>query len=89
MIRMFVRHGVADYEAWRRAYDAFDAERSGMGVRGHAVFRSVDAPNDVTAWHDFDTIEAARAFAASDRLRAVMAEAGVDGEPSIWFVSEA
>lgn len=89
MIRMFVRHPVADFEAWKRGYDAFDQERRGMGVTGDAVFQAAGDPNDVTAWHDFDTLEAAQAFVGSDRLREVMAEAGVSGEPTIWFTTQA
>ena len=58
-----------------------------MGVKGDAVFQSVDDPNDVTAWHDFDTVEAARAFVSSDELRSAMQKAGVQGEPEIWFVT--
>ncbi len=85
MIRMFARHRVSDYPTWKRAYDAFDAERRGMGVRGHAVFQATDDPNDVTVWHDFDDVEAAKAFAGADRLREVMHEGGVDGEPEFWL----
>ena len=56
---------------------------------GDAVFQAADNPNDVTAWHDFETLEAARAFAAGSRLREVMATAGVKGEPAVWFTSPA
>jgi hypothetical protein len=87
MVRLFVRHNVANYESWRKVYDEFDEERRPMGVTGDAVFQSIDNPNDVTAWHDFDTAEAARAFASSDKLRSAMQRAGVQGEPQIWFVT--
>ena len=85
MIRMFVRHDVADYGAWRRAYDAFAAERRQMGVRGDAVYPSAEKETDVTAHHDFETLEAAKAFIGSPRLREVMAAAGVSSVPAIWF----
>jgi hypothetical protein len=88
MVRLFVRHNVADYEAWRKVYDEFDAERGPMGVKGDAVFRSIDNPNDVTVWHDFDSTEEARAFTSSDKLRNVMQQAGVQGEPQAWCVTE-
>jgi hypothetical protein len=87
MIRMFVRHPVADFAKWKQAYDDFDDERKGMGVIGDAVFMSADDPNDVTAWHDFETLQATRAFVASDRLGEVMSAAGVAGEPAIWFTT--
>ena len=86
MIRLFVRHQVQDYATWRRAYNKFDAQRKPMGVTSHAVFQSVDDPNDVTAWHDFDNIAKAKAFVSSEALRDAMEEAGVKGQPEIWFV---
>ena len=88
-VRMFVRHNVNDYATWRKAYDDFDAERKTMGVFGDAVYRSVDNPKDVTVWHDFATAEKAKAFASSERLKTVMKRAGVEGEPQIWFTTEA
>ena len=88
MIRLFVRHPVTDFGVWKQAYDAFEAERGGMGVQGAAAFQSADDPNDVTAWHDFESLEAARTFVESERLREVMSAAGVSGEPSIWFTTQ-
>jgi hypothetical protein len=87
MIRMFVRHDVADYGKWRQAYDAFDAERRGMGVRSAAVYRSAEKDTDVTITHDFDSLEAARALVGSPRLREVMTAAGVISVPTVWFTT--
>ncbi len=85
MIRMFARHTVADFARWREQYDAFDAERRGMGVVGEAVYPSAEDATDVTLSHDFANLEAARAFVASKRLQEVMANAGVVGQPTVWF----
>lgn len=60
-----------------------------MGARGHAVYRAVDDPNDITVWHDFDDRAAAESFTGSDELKAAMAEAGVVSAPDIWITSEA
>ena len=89
MVRMFIRHVVGDYRVWRRAYNAFDKERRGMGVIGHAVYREVTTPNEVTVSHDFASVARAKAFAGSPRLREVMKGAGVKGKPTIWFVKPA
>lgn len=89
MIRLFARHGVSNYDAWRKVYDEFDDTRKGMGVTGDGVFRSVDDPSDVTVWHDFETADAAKSFASSDELRETMQRAGVSGEPTIWLVEQA
>ncbi len=60
-----------------------------MGVKGDAVFQSVDDQNDVTVWHEFEDEATARAFVESERLREAMEEAGVAGEPTIWYTSRA
>jgi len=41
--------------------------------------------HDVAAHHDFETLEAAKAFIGSQRLREVMGAAGVTSVPAIWF----
>ena len=85
MIRMFVRHKVSNYAAWRKGYDAFEPARIKLAARGHAVYRDVEDHNDVTAWHDFDNLVAAKAFANSEELKTAMNGAGVIGAPTIWF----
>jgi hypothetical protein len=88
MIRVFVRHKVQDYAAWRKGYDAFEPTRVKMAARGHDVYRDVDDGNDLTVWHD-DGLEAAKAFASSNELKAVMKGAGVIGAPTVWFTRPA
>jgi hypothetical protein len=87
MVRLFVRHPVADFATWKQAYDDFTPERGGMGVRDHAVYQSTEDPNDVTVWHDFDSLESAHSFMGSARLKEVMEAAGVAGEPILWFTN--
>ena len=86
-MRMFVRHEVEDYGKWRKGYDEFGAKRGGLGVVGHAVCCAADDPNDVTVTHDFESLDAARAFMGSADLKAAMAAAGVKGQPSVWFTN--
>ena len=85
MVRMFVRHTVEDFTRWKQGYDAFDPLRRKLGVRGEAVFKGTPDAVDVTIWHDFDTMDAAQAFITSSELAAVMAKAGVVGQPQVWF----
>ena len=39
----------------------------------------------MTVTPEFATLDAAQKFVASDELRSAMADAGVAGEPTIWF----
>ena len=89
MARLFVRHTVADYPSWRKGYEAFELQRRPMGVTAHAVYQSVDNPNDVTVWHDFPTAQQAQAFMASEALKSAMQAAGVVGAPTVWLTNEA
>jgi len=86
MATLFVRHDTQDYDAWRQGYDAAAGVREAGGVRSASIYRSVDDRNNITVSHDFDSIEAARAFAASDELKEAMQALGVVGHPDIWFV---
>jgi|RhiMethySRZTD1v2_1073278.scaffolds.fasta_scaffold351045_1 hypothetical protein len=88
-VRMFVRHEVNDYAAWRKVYDDFDDTRRKLGVTDQAVYWSVDNRNDVTVTHDFRGAEQAKAFAASPDLKSAMERGGVKGTPAIWFTTKA
>ncbi len=88
-VRMYVKHEVTDYAAWRKAYNEFDKARRKLGVTGQAVYQSVDNPNDVTVTHNFKTAEKAKAFASSPDLKTRMEKAGVKGAPQIWFTMKA
>jgi quinol monooxygenase YgiN len=87
MVRLFIRHDVADYDTWRVGYDAFDETRRGMGVTGDAVYQAVGNPNDVTVTHDFESEDAAKAVLSSPELKGAMENAGVVGEPQMWITS--
>jgi len=79
---------VADYAKWRKAYNDFDTERRSMGVSGHGVYQLDGNPNDVTVYHEFASIDAAKAFAGNPRLKEVMLAAGVEGAPDIWIANK-
>jgi len=87
MATVFVRHDVADFGTWKQAYDNFDGERQAMGVTGHGAYQAEDNANNVTIYHHFESMDAAKSFIQSDRLREVMMAAGVQGEPDIWFTT--
>jgi quinol monooxygenase YgiN len=85
--RLFVRHEVADYGVWRKAFDAFAPTARKSGAINGAVYRSADNANDVTVTHDFHSVAKAKAFAASPELKAAMEKAGVKGAPQIWIAT--
>jgi heme-degrading monooxygenase HmoA len=89
MATLFVRHKVSDFNTWKKAYEAFDAERKTMGVTDHGVYQVDGNPNEVTIYHHFESMDSAKAFVGSARLKEVMKSAGVAGTPEMWFATKA
>ena len=75
-----VRHPVADFDAWKLAYDGFAPIQAEHGVRAHQVLRSIENPKDVIVTHAFDSSDAARAFFAMPELKQAMSEGGIDAD---------
>jgi len=88
MIIVLVHHEVADYTAWKAAFDSNLDWRHKHGERSCRIFRSAGNVNDLTLFFEWESLEKARAFIASDELKARMASAGVKGPPRIDFLTE-
>lgn len=85
---LFAKHSVNDYDSWKRVYDDFASTRKEMGVIGASVHRDANDPNVVTVTHRFNDLDAATAFAGSEKLKSAMADAGVAGPPEIWIAED-
>jgi hypothetical protein len=85
MVRIFVKYKVHDDAAWRQVFNAYESTRIKLGLRGQASCNDGDDGKEVTAWHDFANLDAAKTFVSSSELKAAMKRAGVDGAPTIWF----
>ena len=87
-INVLVHHEVADYTAWKAAFDSgFDWRRKN-GEHSCRLFHSAENVNDLTLLFEWESLEKARAFIASDELKAKMASAGVKGSPRVDFLTE-
>ena len=90
MTTAFVRHRVADYDTWRRAYDdAGELQRQG-GVTDEAVYRVEGDPGSVLVMHKFASSDEAHAFFENPELRQALLAAGVDaGSLRLEFYEQA
>jgi heme-degrading monooxygenase HmoA len=88
MINVLIHHEVADYMAWKAVFDSNLDWRHEHGERSCRVFRSAGNVNEVTLLFEWENLETARAFVASDELKAKMARAGVKGAPRVDFLAE-
>lgn len=87
-VRLFVKHEVADYAAWRKVYNSVAPLQKKMGVFFKDVYVSAENPNDVTIIQDFHSLEEAKAFMASPELRASMTKAGVKPPAQVWITTK-
>jgi quinol monooxygenase YgiN len=88
MPTLLIRHHVADFAAWKAAFDAHAITRQANGSQGGRLFRAAADPNEVLLLLEWDDRERARLFVDSDDLQEAMTQAGVAGEPDIWFLED-
>ena len=81
-----IKHKVADYGTWKKAFDVHVAARAKAGVIGHAVNRSNDDPNMLIVYLQAESLDSLRLLASSEDMKATMMKAGVQGAPEIFFV---
>jgi len=89
MVHVLVRHKVADYIRWKKAFDSHLNARKRAGETECHVFHNVDDPHEITVLAGWQTVEEARRFMNSDELREKMQEAGVQGKPEIQYLEDA
>ena len=88
MVTVLVHHEVADYPTWKSTFDAALDFRQKHGEKSYRVFHSAGNLNDLTLIFEWENLEKARAFMASDELKARMAQAGVKAQPRVEFLTE-
>lgn len=84
---VIVSHPVADFDEWKRGFDEHESVRKDAGFLGHHINRGEDDPNHVTVYVAVSDVDKAKAFAASDELKAAMQEAGVTAPPEVTWVT--
>jgi hypothetical protein len=85
MATIFLRHPIANYEAWRPHYDGDRPRREAVGLTEIGVYRNTMDPNEVLVMWSAPDVAGFNEMAASKGLQAKMQEAGVTGPPEIWI----
>lgn len=88
MINVLIHHEVADYTAWKAAFDSAFDWRHKNGECACRIFRSAGNVNDITVFFEWESLEKARTFIASEELKAKMASAGVKSPPRVELLTE-
>jgi hypothetical protein len=89
MSSIIVRHRVADFDAWKTAFDEHGTVRREYGLADNGVLRDEEDANMVTILLGTDDTARAREFLASDSLRETMSGAGVVSQPDVYIANEA
>jgi hypothetical protein len=88
MINLLIHHEVSDFMVWKAAFDSALDWRRKNGECSCRILRSAGNVNDVTLFFEWESLEKARAFVASEELKAKMASAGVKGAPRVDLLTE-
>ena len=87
MVYINLRVNVADYDTWRKGFDANESNRKSAGSTGvNQFYRDVDNPNNVTLILEWDAADKAQAFLNDPNTKASMDAAGVTGRPMVVAV---
>jgi hypothetical protein len=87
-VHVLVIHKVADFAKWKEGFDADAENRKNSGIVGHYIGQGLDDPNTVGVHLLATDAEKVKAMAGSEELKKAMADAGVQGEPQIWFTKK-
>ena len=81
-----IEYPVADYDAWKTAFDRDALDREGSGVRRHRVLRPTDDPGYVMI--DLDNASEAEAYLGALRRAVYLSRQAspVSGEPQTRIV---
>jgi quinol monooxygenase YgiN len=85
MIKMFVRHKVADFKKWKTAFDEHDSFRKQAGCIKSEVFANTQNSNEVLSVLQWESKEHAMKFSQDPGLKEAMAQGGVVGPPEFSF----
>ena len=89
MARLVVKHRVANFESWKKAFDSMESVRKEHGWLGHTVLQDAADPNVVMIVNHVRDLEGAKRYGGSQALRDGMAKGGVLGTPEVGFFEDA
>lgn len=88
MSHVLIHCKVEDYAKWKPIFDEDSANRKAGGSKGGQVFRNANDPHEAIMVFDWDAEKAAQ-YMQSPALAATMQQAGVVGQPDVYFLDAA
>jgi quinol monooxygenase YgiN len=88
MAAMMVQQKVKNFSDWKTVYDSVAGLRASNGALSDQIFRDAGDPNKITVVLKWNSLVNAQKWAQSPEMKAAMEKAGVEGPPSISFLTE-
>ncbi|MEE8330555.1 MAG: hypothetical protein V3R84_02195 [Acidimicrobiia bacterium] len=82
-----IQYPVGDFDHWKGTFDAHEADRIEAGFLGHHINRAESDPNSLAVFLAVGDVDKAKAYATSDKVKALMQEAGVMGQAEVTWVT--
>lgn len=82
---MVVQQNVADYDKWRKEYDAHDSMRQAYGITHYMIGRGIDEAKRIVVIDKMTDVQKAKAFSVLPNLKEAMKAGGVIGKPEFAY----
>jgi hypothetical protein len=83
--RVLVMHKVKDFDTWKKAFDSHKQMRMDAGLSDRIIATNIDDNHMVDVVFSISDMAKAKAFMNSKELKDKMAEAGVEGKPTVFI----
>jgi len=83
-----IKHKVKSFTEWKKEFDSAVELRKSSGELFVQIYQDASDPSKVTVLNKWSSMESAQKFVHSPELKAAMEKAGVQGAPSVSFLSE-
>lgn len=87
MAGMLIQHKVKNFAEWKKVFDSVADLRAASGELSDQIYHDASDSNQLILVFKWNSVENAQKFAHSPELRAAMEKAGVEGPPTITFLS--
>ena len=88
MAAILIKQKINGFDVWKKEYDAQEDLRFSNGMLKDHIYLDANDPHQITILFDWDSVENARKFTDSPKLKEAMQRAGVIGRPEITFLKE-
>lgn len=87
MVTVILQHEVANFDEWKKGFDADETGRAKAGVQLKGLYTSVKNPNDVTMIFEAPGVETFNELMSDPQRQKDIEKAGVIGVPDVRILN--